>query len=61
MGSTGYIAGKVQTPTALSGIQFSFIWLPFIVFLIGIIPMFFYKKFEKNEASIQQDLIARRS
>ncbi|MFB5267859.1 glycoside-pentoside-hexuronide (GPH):cation symporter [Paenibacillus enshidis] len=61
MDRTGYIAGGVQTPAALSGIQFSFIWLPFIIFLVGIIPMFFYKRFEMNEASIQQDLMARRS
>lgn len=44
----------------MSGVQFSFNWLTFIIFLVGIIPMFFYKKFEKNEVSIQQDLMARR-
>ncbi|MEK5057382.1 MFS transporter [Paenibacillus sp. FSL H7-0326] len=60
MGSMGYVAGQSQTASALSGIQFSFIWLPFIVFLIGTIPMFFYKKFERNEHRIQGELAARR-
>nr|WP_025686077.1 hypothetical protein [Paenibacillus maysiensis] len=49
-------SGFACSPTALSGIQFSFIWLPFIIFLISIIPMFLYKKLEKNEVSFHQDL-----
>ena len=60
MGGFGYAAGQPQTSSALFGIQFSFIWLPFIVFLIGIIPMLFYKKFERNEHVIQSELAARR-
>nr|WP_232345242.1 glycoside-pentoside-hexuronide (GPH):cation symporter [Paenactinomyces guangxiensis] len=59
MGAFGYEAGKIQTDSALFGIQFSFIWLPIIIFLIGIIPMLFYKKFERNEPKIRLELNAR--
>lgn len=59
MGSFGYVAGQAQTSSALLGIQISFIWLPAVVFLIGIIPMVIYKKFEKNENVIQKDLELR--
>lgn len=60
MAQTGYIAGSVQTPTALAGIQFSFIWLPFVIFLLGTLPMLWYKRFERNECVIQQELLSRR-
>lgn len=60
MARTGYIAGSVQTPTALAGIQFSFIWLPFVIFLLGTLPMLWYKRFERNECVIQQELLSRR-
>jgi len=60
MAQTGYVAGSVQTPVALAGIQFSFIWLPFVVFLLGTLPMLWYKRFERNECVIQQELLSRR-
>ncbi|MFB5192160.1 MFS transporter [Alicyclobacillus fastidiosus] len=57
MGFYGYRAGHVQTASALYGIQFSFIWLPMIVFLLGILPMTIYKKFERNEQMIRGELV----
>lgn len=60
MAGFGYVADHTQTPTALTGIQISFVWLPVIVFLLGIIPMVIYKKFEKSEEAIQKDLQARK-
>lgn len=55
----GYVANTTQSNSSLLGIQLSFIWLPAIVFILGIIPMLFYAKYEKNEQNIQIDLAKR--
>lgn len=59
MEMTGYRPDKVQSATSLAGIQFSFSWLPMIIFLLAIIPMVLYKKYEKNEAKIRTELEMR--
>jgi Na+/melibiose symporter-like transporter len=38
------------------GIQIVFIWLPIFIFLLGIIPMCFYRKYEKNEAQVIREI-----
>jgi sugar (glycoside-pentoside-hexuronide) transporter len=55
----GYVPNAVQSANSLFGIQIVFIWLPFIIFLLGILPMLFYRKFEKNEGQITQELAQR--
>ena len=57
----GYVPNAVQSSTALFGIQFVFTWLPAIIFLFGIIPMLFYRKYEQNENNILLDLAKRNS
>ena len=60
MSMFGYIPNTTQTSSSLLGIQFSFIWLPAIVFILGVIPMLFYAKYEKNEGTIQIELASRK-
>ena len=55
----GYIPNATQSATAIFGIQFVFTWLPAIIFLCGIIPMLFYRKYERNERKIIMDLANR--
>lgn len=61
MGAFGYAANKTQTATSLFGIQFSFVWLPAILFIVACIPMIIYGKYENNESKIKQELIERGS
>lgn len=59
MGAFGYVANKTQTSTSLFGIEFSFVWLPAILFIVACIPMIIYGKYENNENKIKQELIER--
>lgn len=52
----GYIPNHVQSQQSLFGINFSFVWLPAILFIAAAIPMFFYARFENNEAKVRADL-----
>ncbi|MCE8502098.1 MFS transporter [Latilactobacillus sakei] len=52
----GYVPNHAQSAQSLIGINFSFVWLPAILFLVAAIPMFFYAKFEKNEAVVRTEL-----
>ncbi|WP_040207274.1 MFS transporter [Neobacillus jeddahensis] len=61
LGAFGYVPNAVQSSASLFGIQFSFIWLPTIIFALGIIPMLFYGKYEKNEFQIQSDLTTKKA
>ncbi|WP_242950884.1 MFS transporter [Clostridium felsineum] len=61
MGAFGYVANKTQTASSLFGIEFSFVWLPAILFLAACIPMVIYGKYEKNEINIKNELEARRA
>lgn len=55
----GYVPNAVQSETALFGIQFVFTWLPAIIFLCGIIPLLFYRKYERNEKNVIRELSER--
>jgi sugar (glycoside-pentoside-hexuronide) transporter len=57
----GYQANVAQTPRALLGIQLGFIWLPAVFFVLGTIPVLFYKQYELMEPQIQADLRLRRA
>ena len=52
----GYIPNQVQTISSLAGIKFAFIWFPASVFLLAIIPLLFYTKFEQMEGQVLIDL-----
>jgi len=55
----GYIPNHTQSVRSFFGINFSFVWLPAILFLLATIPMFFYAKYENNEAKVRADLAAQ--
>jgi len=55
----GYIPNHAQSVRSLFGINFSFVWLPAILFLLATIPMFFYAKYENNESKVRADLAAQ--
>jgi len=52
----GYIPNQVQSQQSLFGINFSFVWLPAILFIAAALPMFFYARFENNESKVRSDL-----
>lgn len=56
-----YVPNQTQTASALGAIRFAFIWLPVIIFVINMIPMVLYKKFEDHEPIVTRDLISRRT
>ncbi|MDM8099839.1 MULTISPECIES: MFS transporter [Oceanobacillus] len=59
MEASGFVANQAQSAASLSAIKFSFIWLPVIISIIAIIPMIFYRRFEKQESKIKKDLQER--
>ncbi len=60
LGATGYVANAVQTPQAVRGIEFGFIWLPAIFYALGFVPVLFYRRFESLEPEIQETLKLKR-
>jgi sugar (glycoside-pentoside-hexuronide) transporter len=60
MGATGYVANQAQTPEAIGGIVFGFVWLPAVLYILALIPVFYYRKFERMEPKIQEELKLRR-
>lgn len=56
MGAFGYVANQSQSASSLFGIEFSFVWLPAILFVVACIPMLIYGKYEKNEGNIKREL-----
>jgi Na+/melibiose symporter-like transporter len=59
MEASGYVADQPQTASALAAIQFSFAWLPAIVFALGILPMLAYRRYERNEPVVLAELAER--
>lgn len=56
MAAFGYVAGQAQTAKALSGINISFNWVTMAAFALAILPLLFYKKYEKMEDEIRQSV-----
>jgi sugar (glycoside-pentoside-hexuronide) transporter len=61
LGATGYVPNALQSPTALRGIEIGFIWLPALFYLLALVPVLFYRKYELMECQIHEELQARRS
>jgi len=57
----GYVPNAEQTQRSLKGIVLCFIWLPALFFALSLIPVWFYKKFERLEPQIQAELEMRRN
>jgi sugar (glycoside-pentoside-hexuronide) transporter len=60
MGMNGYVPNAEQTPAALKAIEFGIVWLPAICLGASLIPVLFYRRFERMEPQIQADLEQRR-
>ncbi|MDF7807735.1 MFS transporter [Pontiellaceae bacterium B12219] len=60
LGATGYAANTQQTAGAIAGINFGFIWLPVIFYFLALLPVLFYRKFERMEPRIHEELKTRR-
>ena len=50
--SCGYVANVAQTPEVLRGIELSVVWVPVIAFAAALVPVLFYRKFERLEPQI---------
>lgn len=50
-----------QTAQAIFGIELGFIWLPALCYVLAVLPVFFYHRFERLEPKIHEELELRRS
>lgn len=58
----GFTAAKtVQSAGSLSAISFTFIWVPVIIYAFSAICMIFYRKWEKHEPIVNEELAERRA
>ena len=55
-----YVPNVEQSARSVSGIEFSFIWLPALAYAFASVPVFFYHRYERMEDRIRQDLEDRR-
>lgn len=58
MSASGYEAGHPQTTATLTAISFCIAWLPAIFFVAGAAIMLLYRRFERLEPQIRQELTA---
>jgi sugar (glycoside-pentoside-hexuronide) transporter len=55
-----YVPNVEQSARAILGIELSCIWLPALAYLLALLPVFFYSRYERMEHSIQRELEERR-
>ncbi|HEX2584626.1 MAG TPA: MFS transporter [Steroidobacteraceae bacterium] len=60
LSATHYQANQIQSAEAIGGINFAFVWVPAIFYLLALLPVLFYKRFEAMEPQIAAELEARR-
>jgi sugar (glycoside-pentoside-hexuronide) transporter len=61
IGAAGYVPNVEQSPAALRAITFGVVWLPALCYLLAIVPVLFYGRFEKLEPQIHAELEQRRA
>jgi sugar (glycoside-pentoside-hexuronide) transporter len=61
MSANGYVAKAAQSPSSLHAIEFSFVWVPAICLVLSLLPVLFYRRFERMEPQIHAELEARRA
>lgn len=61
MGTHGYQPNVEQTASALKAIEFGVVWLPAICLTLSLVPVLFYRKYERMELQIHADLDERRA
>jgi sugar (glycoside-pentoside-hexuronide) transporter len=59
--AAGYAPKVAQNNAALGAITFGVVWLPAACFVLSLIPVLFYRRFEAMEPQIRQDLELRRA
>jgi len=59
--AAGYAPKVAQNTAALGAITFGVVWLPAACFVLSLIPVLFYRRFEAMEPRIRQDLELRRA
>jgi sugar (glycoside-pentoside-hexuronide) transporter len=59
--AAGYAPKVAQNTAALGAITFGVVWLPAACFVLSLIPVLFYRRFEAMEPQIRQDLELRRA
>lgn len=60
LNSVGFDASHaVQSASSLTGIHLSFIWVPIIIYIISLILMVTYRKWERHEPVVQKELVER--
>lgn len=59
--AAGYVPKAVQTPAAIAAITNGVLWLPAVAFVLSLIPVLFYRRFEAMEPMIRQELEQRRA
>ncbi|ARN91156.1 sodium:solute symporter [Levilactobacillus brevis] len=58
----GFTAAKsIQSSSSLSAINFTFIWVPVIIYAFSALCMVFYRKWEKHEPVVNEELAERRA
>jgi sugar (glycoside-pentoside-hexuronide) transporter len=58
--ASGYVPKTAQTPAVIQSIITGVVWLPAICFILSIIPVLFYRRFEDLEPRIRVELEQRR-
>lgn len=62
LASFGFTAARAtQTGSSLSAISFTFVWVPVIIYALSIVCMIFYRKWEKHEPVVNEELAERRA
>lgn len=61
MSAAGYIANQEQGESSLLSIQFNFVWIPIIFFIIGLVSLVFYRLDNKTNQKIIEDLEGKRN
>lgn len=61
MGTHGYQPNVEQSASALKAIEFGVVWLPAICLTLSLVPVLFYRKYERMEPQIHADLDERRA
>jgi len=57
----GYIEGKEQLPTAIAALDGGIVVVPVVCFVLALLPVLFYGRFERLEPQIHAALVKRRA
>jgi sugar (glycoside-pentoside-hexuronide) transporter len=61
MDGFGYLPNVEQSARSLFGIEIGFIWIPAVFFALSMIPVWFYRRYERLEIQVHEELAERRA